>query len=281
MRFVAGIDLGSGFTKAVVVATDGDVPRVVGRGRVRSGIDMEGAGRSALAAALLEAAVDAEDLVYTATTGFGRYGYAARDVQITDITSAARGAHFLVPGTTLVLDIGAQATRALAVTPEGRVKGFKTNDKCAAGSGSFIVRAARYLEVPIESVGELALKATSPQMISSICAVLAESEIINLVSAGLPVEDILRGIYDSLAERAATLLRRVGMTDEVTFIGGVARQAGMVKALEARLKVPVRVPRDCDYVCATGAALLGLKRLGQVHRARTVEMELSDLPAGA
>ena len=261
MRFIAGIDLGSGFTKAIVLASDGDTPRVIGRGRVRSGTDLEGAGRAALNAALLDAGIEAGDLAYTATTGLGRYAYGARDVQITDITSAARGAHFLVPGTTLVLDVGSQATRALAVTPEGKVKAFKTNDKCAAGSGSFIVRAAKYLQVPLESVGELARGATRPQMISSVCAVLAESEIINLVSAGLSVEDILRGIYDSLAERAATLLRRVGMTHEVTFIGGVAQQRGMAVALESRLGVPVRVPRDSEYVCAAGAALLGLRRL--------------------
>lgn len=276
MQYVAGIDLGSGFTKAVVLAGEADGPRIVGRGRAKSGVDLEGAGRSALETALHEAEIEAAALSYTATTGFGRYGFAARDVQITDITSAARGAGFFVPGTKLVLDIGSQATRAVGVTPEGRVKGFKTNDKCAAGSGSFIVRAAKYLQVPLESVGELALRAAHPQMISSICAVLAESEIINLVSAGLSVEDILRGIYDSLAERAATLLRRVGMADEVTFIGGVARQAGMVRALEARLKVPVRVPRECDLVCAAGAALLGLRRLATSQRARTVELELSE-----
>jgi predicted CoA-substrate-specific enzyme activase len=271
MRFVAGIDLGSAFTKAAIVASDGDVPRLVGRATIKSGIDLEAAGWNALATALTDAGITAADLSYTATTGLGRYGFAARDVQITDITSAARGTHFLLPGTTLVLDIGSQATRALAVTPDGKVKGFKTNDKCAAGSGSFIVRAAKYLQVPLESVGELALRAKSPQMISSICAVLAESEIINLVSAGLSVEDILRGIYDSLAERAATLLRRVGMADEVTFIGGVARQQGMARALEARLKVPVRVPRDCDIVCATGAALLGLRRLTLAQRAQIGE----------
>ncbi|HET7712142.1 MAG TPA: acyl-CoA dehydratase activase [Thermoanaerobaculia bacterium] len=274
MQYTAGIDLGSGFTKALVLASGEEAPRVIGRGTARSGVDLEAAGRNALDAALHQAGISAADLCYTATTGLGRYGFSGRDVQITDITSAARGAHFLVPGSSLVLDIGSQATRAIAVTPEGKVKAFKTNDKCAAGSGSFIVRAAKYLQVPLESVGDLALNGNHPQMISSICAVLAESEIINLVSAGLSVEDILRGIYDSLAERAATLLRRVGMTDEVTFIGGVARQAGMVRALEARLKVPVRVPRNSDLVCAAGAALLGLRRLNQSQFARTVEMQI-------
>ncbi len=125
----------------------------------------------------------------------------------------------------------------------------------------FIQRAAKYLEIPLEEVGELSLRATHPQPISSVCAVLAESEIINHVSAGVSVEDILRGIHESLADRAGALLKRVELKSELTLIGGVAKQAGIVKALEDRLKIRVHVPDDCDFVCALGAGLLGLKRL--------------------
>jgi predicted CoA-substrate-specific enzyme activase len=160
-----------------------------------------------------------------------------------------------------MLDIGSQSTRAANLTDRGKVRAFKTNDKCAAGSGSFIVRAAKYLQIDIEEVGELSLNATNPQPISSVCAVLAESEIINHVSAGVSIEDILRGIHDSLAERAVMLLRRVGPSGELTFIGGVARQRGMIAALETRLGRKVNVPAGSEYVCALGAALLGLKRL--------------------
>lgn len=256
MLYTAAIDLGTGFTKAVILG-DG---RVLGKGRVKTGVDLDAAASRALTAALAEAGLGAHDIAYTATTGFGRYGYTGRDIQITDITSAARGAFFLVPQSPVVLDIGNQCTRAIAITPEGKVKTFKTNEKCAAGSGSFIGRAAKYLQVALEDVGDLALKASNPQPISSVCAVLAESEIINLVSAGTSIEDIMRGIYDSLAERAATLLRRVGLGNEITFVGGVARQAGMIQALESRLGVTVHVPADCDYVCAIGAAVLGERR---------------------
>jgi predicted CoA-substrate-specific enzyme activase len=200
-------------------------------------------------------------LDYIAATGFGRYGVSFRDIQVTEITTAARGAHFALPATTAILDIGGQCTRAIGISETGKVKLFKSNDKCAAGSGMFIQRAAKYLEVPLESVGELSLRATHPQPISSVCAVLAESEIINHVSAGISVRDILRGIHESLADRAGALLKRVEMRDELTLIGGVARQAGIAKALEDRLKVKVNIPQDCDFVCATGAALMGLKRL--------------------
>jgi len=199
---------------------------------------------------------------YVATTGFGRYNVSFRDIQVTEITSAACGVGYLVPDADCVLDIGAQSTRAIAVTKAaGKVKLFKSNDKCAAGSGTFIARAAKYLEVPLESVGPLSLASKHPQPISSVCAVLAESEIINHVSAGVTVEDIFRGIHESLADRAGALLRRVGMQERVAVIGGVALQAGMVKAVEERLHVAVAVPPDCEYVCALGAALLGARRL--------------------
>ena len=262
MRVVAGIDCGSGFTKAVLVAQNGSpTSSILGKGRAKSGINMEEAAQSALQSALENAGLGRSQVDYVATTGFGRYGVGFRDIQVTEITSGARGAHYLFPGSRCVLDIGGQSTRAMTMGESGKVRTFKTNDKCAAGSGMFIARAAKYLEISIEDVGTLSLQATNPQPISSVCAVLAESEIINHVSAGVSVENILRGIHDSLADRALAMLRRVGMEGEVTFIGGVALQAGIVKALQEKLGAKVNVPPDCDYVCALGAALLGHKRL--------------------
>ena len=228
---------------------------------VRTGTNLEEAARTALAQALEQAGAAREEVAYVATTGFGRYSISFRDIQITEITSAARGAHQLFPKSECVLDIGSQSTRAVRMHEAGKVKAFKTNDKCAAGSGMFLARAAKYLGIEVEQIGDLSLSATNPHAISSICAVLAESEIINHVSAGVSVEDILRGIHDSLAERAGAMLKRVGMQKELTLIGGVARQRGMVKALEERLQVQVNVPEDCDSVCALGAALLGRVRL--------------------
>ncbi len=276
MLLVAGIDCGTGFTKAVIIRGGRpDEPiRILGRGRVRSGVNSDAAAAAALAAALQHAGVDRDGLAYIATTGFGRYGVSFRDIQVTEITSAARGAHFLNPDATTILDIGSQTTRALS-SSQGKVKTFKSNDKCAAGSGMFISRAAKYLEVPLEQVGELSLQATRPQPISSICAVLAESEIINHVSMGVSVENILRGIHDSLAERAGMLLKRVGMGDEITFIGGVAQQAGIVRALQEKLKVKVVVPEACEFACALGASLLGLRRLEASQDAAKVEGTLA------
>ena len=261
MPLVAGIDCGTSFTKAVVLLQENGTPRVIGKGRARSGVNVDEAANQALQQALNDAVINRSSLEYVSCTGFGRYGVSFRDIQVTEITTAARGAHFANPASTTILDIGGQCTRAIGITETGKVKHFKSNDKCAAGSGMFIQRAAKYLEVPLEQVGDLSLRASHPQPISSVCAVLTESEIINHVSAGVTVEDILRGIHESLADRAGSLLKRVEMKGDLTLIGGVAKQAGIVKAIEDRLKVRVHVPKDCDFVCALGAALLGLKRL--------------------
>lgn len=271
MRHTAGIDIGTALTKAVIVCGgNGEPPRVLGRGMVKTGVHLEKAAAAALVQARDMARLGPRETPYVVATGFGRYSPTFRDTQVTEITSAARGAWFLFPESSTVLDIGSQSTRAIGLAANGRVRAFKTNDKCAAGSGSFIVRAAKYLQVEMAKVGDLALAAENPQPISSICAVLAESEIINHVSAGVSVEDILGGIYDSLASRAALLLKRVNLAGELTFIGGVAHQRGMVKALQKRLQVTVNVAQDCEYVCALGAALLGLSRLEKAEAAATV-----------
>jgi predicted CoA-substrate-specific enzyme activase len=255
---VAGIDLGSGTTKCVLIDED----RVVrGRGLLRTKADFEKVAREALDAALEDGGLPAEAVAYTATTGLGRYAIPFRDIQITDLTCGARGAATLFPSTRFVLDIGAQCSRAIKLRDGGKVKEFHMNEKCAAGSGGFLERAAKYLEVTVADVGPLSLAAGQPQPISSVCAVLAESEIINHVSEGVSVENILRGIHNSLADRALSLLKRVGLDGEVTLIGGVALQAGMIAALRDKLGVAVNVPGEPQLTTALGAAILGLQRL--------------------
>jgi predicted CoA-substrate-specific enzyme activase len=263
MLFVAGIDMGAKLTKAIILDAD---RRVCGKSTVRTRPDFPAVAREVLDLALARAGIKDADLNYIATTGFGRYNVPFRDIQITDITCVGRGAVFLFPNTRTVLDIGAQSTRALRVNENGKVREFRTNDKCAAGAGGFIERAAKYLEVTIEQVGDLSMHADKPQPISSVCAVLAESEIINHVSSGETVANILRGVHLSLASRAMALLKRAGMEDEVTFVGGVARQNGMAKALEETLKRKINVSEEPEMVGAIGAALLALRRLEKLRQ---------------
>ena len=255
---VAGIDVGSGSTKCVLVDERGAVR---GRAVVRTKVDFEKVARDVLEAALADAGRGGDEVAYVATTGLGRYAVPFRDIQITDLTCGARGAATEFPGTRYVLDIGAQCSRAIKLREGGKVKEFHVNEKCAAGSGGFLERAAKYLEVTVADIGPLSLKASRPQPISSVCAVLAETEIINHVSEGASVENILRGIHDSLADRSLGMLKRVGLDGEVTVIGGVALQAGMLVALREKLGVPVNVPTRPHLTAALGAALLGLQRL--------------------
>src|SRR3990172_4958566 len=143
-------------------------------------------------------------------TGYGRYRVLFRHIQITEMTCHGVGARWLFPGTRTVLDIGAMNSRALRLADSGRVAAFRMNDRCASGAGRFLERVAKALEGKLEEVGELALRAQDPQPISSICAVLAESEVINHVTAGASVEDILSGAHFSIAERLVALVRQVG-----------------------------------------------------------------------
>jgi (R)-2-hydroxyacyl-CoA dehydratese activating ATPase len=264
---VAGLDIGSRNTKAVILD---DARRIVGRGRVRTRPDFDGLAEEVLGAALQEAGAARADLMYLATTGFGRHNVPARDLQVTEITAAARGAAFLFPDTRSVLDIGHQNTRAIRIEPSGRVKEFRSNDKCAAGAGGFLERGARYLEITLDQVGPLSLVADQPLTISSVCAVLAESEIINHVSEGNSVENIVRGMHNSLAGRAMSLLKRAGLEPEVTLVGGTTRQAGMVVAVNETLGLRVNVCDDADLAGALGAALLGLIRLEKLAKTEAV-----------
>ncbi len=257
MAYIAGVDLGAGATKTVIIDDHGEVR---GRGLARTRADFDAVARRSREAACAEAGLRLEEIEYVASTGLGRYSLTDRDIQITDLTCGARGAHALFPEARFVLDMGAQCTRAIALRDGGKVKSFRTNEKCAAGSGGFLERVCRYLEVRLEDIGRLSLEATDPQPISSVCAVLAESEIINHVSEGKTVPDILRGAHESLADRALSQLRMIGLNGALVFIGGVALQEGMVEACRRRFGAAVLVPEHPSHVAAYGAALLGRQR---------------------
>jgi (R)-2-hydroxyacyl-CoA dehydratese activating ATPase len=258
MPYIAGIDLGSGATKSVII---NEQRQVLGLGLSRSQADFEAVAARSLEQACDQAGIRREELDYIAATGLGRYSFEGRDIQITDLTCAARGAFVLFPEARFVMDMGSQCTRALALRDGGKVKTFRTNEKCAAGSGGFLERIARYLEVGLDDIGRLSMEATEPQPISSVCAVLAESEVINHVSEGKSIANILRGAHESLAGRAFAQLKLVGVDGPVVFVGGVALQQGMVAACRQNWDRQVLVPDHPSHVAALGAAHLGLLRL--------------------
>jgi len=257
MLIVAGIDVGSGSAKAVIMREDG---KILGRAQSKTKADFDAVAHDVMDKALAEAGLKASDIAYTTTTGLGRYAVTFRDIQVTEITAAARGAWLELPQAAFVLDIGAQSTRAMRLREGGKVKDFHCNEKCAAGGGAFLVRAAKYLEIPLETMGTRSLESKGGKAISSVCAVLAESEIINHVSDGIAVEDIVRGLHDSMAERAFGQLKKVGLNGPLALVGGVAVQQGMVEAAKRKFGVPVIVPEFPQFTCAHGAAALGLQR---------------------
>lgn len=278
MRYIAGVDIGAVSTKAVLIDEQGNAKA---HALVRSGSDLNRAGERALHEALAAAGLGERDLEYIAATGYGRYQFAKRDIQITEITCHAKGACALFPGTRTVIDVGAQNTRAIAVDEAGRVLKFKMSERCAAGAGRFLERVAKALELDVSQLEAAAANAKEAQPISSICAVLAESEIINLVTEGRPIEDIVMGANHSIADRVVALARQVGGNPPVAVTGGVAKNGGTVAALSSRLGLPIQTSGDSTFAGALGAALLGRVRLDRRRKAEAGKpADLAARPAG-
>lgn len=265
MTIIAGIDVGTRMTKCVLL--DAGKQEIVTTVCRPSGHDFTKTSRQILDQACEESKVDQSKIQYVASTGFGRYQVLHRHIQITEITCHAMGAHYLFPATRTVIDMGAQNARAIHITLEqGRVQKFRMNDKCASGAGRFLERVARGLELELDEIGTLSLRSHDPQPISSICAVLAESEVINLVTVGYPVEDILMGTNISLAERIVALIRQVSVEEQVTMTGGVTRNAGMVDAITKKLGIKINVSPLSEFAGALGACLLAERRIQKTQR---------------
>jgi predicted CoA-substrate-specific enzyme activase len=249
--------VGSTQTKAVII--DG-ARRIVARALIATGANVTRAGERAFLAACEAAGLHRESVGYVVGTGYGRYKVTFGDAQITEITCHARGAHFLFPETRTVIDMGGQDTKAIRVHPDGSVVDFSMNDKCAAGTGRFLSAAADVTGIDLDEIGSVALKATAPVRLTSVCTVFVESDIMSYLAQRKTVEDILGGVHKAIATRTMALVRRVGVEDEVTFTGGVSRNVGMVRALEAVLGRRLNVSPDGHFMGALGAALFALER---------------------
>ena len=260
MTATAGIDVGSTYTKAVILDADG---RIAGCGMVKTGFKLADAAQRAYAVARERAGVEESDIGYVVATGYGRFQLTAANAHVTDLTAAARGARHLFPGTRTILDVGGQTMKATRVDAQAKVRSFRLNDKCAAGTGAFLEKTARYLGFSTEEIGPLAATSKSPASISGVCAVFAESEVINHLSQGTPPSDIMQGAIQSLVDRSVQLMRRVQLEPEYTLVGGILRFDSMRRLLAARLGTAVNVPTDDVVQCvgALGAAVLARRRL--------------------
>jgi predicted CoA-substrate-specific enzyme activase len=253
----AGVDVGSTQTKAVIVD---EHRRVVARSLIATGANVSRAGERAFLEACRAAGLDRRAVGCVVGTGYGRYKVTFGDAQVTEITCHARGAHHVFPKTRTVIDMGGQDTKAIKVAPDGSVIDFAMNDKCAAGTGRFLSAAADVTGLTLDEIGPRALAARNPVRLTSVCTVFVESDIMSYLAQRKSVEDILGGVHKAIATRTMALVRRVGVEDEVTFTGGVSRNVGMVRALEAVLGRPVNVSEEGHFMGALGAALFALER---------------------
>lgn len=260
MTHVAGIDIGSTYSKAVLLD---ERCGIVGRAVRRTGFKLAPAAEGVFDELLRDAGLERRQVTYVASTGYGRFTVPFRHTQLTELTAHAHAAVHLFPDTRTILDIGGQDIKAIRVDGDGRVKGFRLNDKCAAGTGAFLEKTARYLGITTDEIGPYALRSKNPKPVSSVCAVFAESEVISHLSQGVPAEDIMMGAMVALGGRAVQLMRRVGLAPGFMLTGGMTRNAAMILALEESLNAALHVAADGlgQLNGALGAALLGLRRV--------------------
>ncbi len=259
----AGVDVGSSAVKFALMRLDGDGGgEVLGlrTDRIRRR-DLRSVIEEGWRAALAEAGLAIDDLAYVASTGEGELVEFRRG-HFYGMTTHARGAVYLVPEARAVLDVGALHARAMKIDPRSKVLGYRMTSQCASGSGQFLENVSRYLGVTLDDVGPLSCRATRPEPVSSICAVLAETDVINMVSRGIATADILKGIHQSMAGRYLKLLRAAGAEEHVLLTGGLAADEGLAqamreKAAEDGAELAIHTHPHSIYAGALGAALWG------------------------
>jgi len=247
-----GIDIGSTATKAVLLIDGTIVEHII----IPSGWDPKQAGKNAYDALLEKGQLVAQQVQAVVATGYGRITLPFADRRVTEVTCHARGAHHMVSGSRLVIDIGGQDSKVIALDGQGHVTDFIMNDKCAAGTGRFLQVMAGVLDLSLEELGQLALT-SQPATISSMCTVFAESEVIGLLARGAEKGAIAAGVIDSIAKRLPTLVGRMPSSEYITFTGGLACNTAICQQVEQSLNTPLRVPEFPQLAGAIGAALIG------------------------
>jgi predicted CoA-substrate-specific enzyme activase len=258
MAYAAGVDVGSTQTKAVII---NERKEILSRSLTDTGANVIRAAETAFEEALRNGDLREEEVEYVVGTGYGRYKVTFGNTQVTEISCHGRGAVHMFPATRTVVDMGGQDTKAIRVSEAGEIVDFCMNDKCAAGTGRFLGAASSALDIPLPDLGPTALRGERAVKISTTCTVFAESEVLSWLGKGKKIEDILLGVHKSIATRSAGLLRRVGVEEEVTFTGGVAKNVAMIQTLNERLGLEVNVSDESHYMGALGAALFALDRI--------------------
>lgn len=257
--YVAGIDIGSASSKALIIQED----RVVGHALIPTGAESVASAERVMEVALRQAGLRLDDMSYIISTGYGRVIVPFADEEVTELSCHARGAHWLFPGVRTVLDMGGQDCKAIRCDERGHLGDFAMNDKCAAGTGRFLELMADVLQIPLDEIGPLSLESTGELRISNTCAVFAKSEVAALVRQGRDRREILAGLHEAIATRVHALLRRVRVEPDFVVAGGIGKNVGVVRRLEARVGLSALVPPEPQIVGALGAALFAADRVAE------------------
>ena len=255
---VAGCDVGSLTGKAIILK-DG---AILASSIVPTTVKPERTARNAMDAALEKSGLSLGDIAYMVGTGYGRVKIPFANSNVSEITCHGKGAHSLASSIRMIIDVGGQDCKVIRVDKNGKLLDFAMNDKCAAGTGRFLETMARALEMGLEELGPLSIESKNPVAITAQCSVFAETEVVSRVADGAEVVDIMAGIHDAVASRIMSLIQRVGLEEDITITGGVAKNVGIVSCLEKRTGIKTKeLPVDPQIIGALGAALIAEKEL--------------------
>jgi benzoyl-CoA reductase subunit D len=249
----AGIDCGAKNTKTIILK-DGEI---IGKGMVPTGFDQIKAVEDSLEQAAKNAGISKDDVQKIYGTGSGSKAVKKADDTVNEIKAMAKGANFFFPSARTVVDVGAEEGRTAKIDEKGNAVDFAINEKCAAGAGIFIEAMARALEVTIEEMGPLCLQSDKEIPMNAQCAIFAESEVVGLIHAKTEKPDISKAIHDSMASRIVSIIRRIGVNEDIVMIGGVGYNPGFMTAMKRELKVDnIYIPDDPEFGAAVGAAVV-------------------------
>jgi len=260
MTITVGIDIGSLATKVVLMKDNKVLDYTIERSRH----SFKERAREIVDEMLKKHSLSMKDVNSILGTGYGRHQIKDLFGQapVTEISAHAKGVNYYLPNVKTVIDMGGQDTKVIILGKNGKVLDFQMNDKCAAGTGRFLEVMAKTLDIELEQMGELDAKATKEVTISSTCTVFAESEVISLIAVGESKPNIIHGLHRAIASRVVGMVRRMGVVGDVAFCGGVAKNQGMVRALERELNTKVYIAAEPQITGAVGAAIIAAERLG-------------------
>lgn len=258
--YVAGVDVGSTTAKSVILDSTG---KIIGKSLKSVSPRVAEDAEKSFLIACDDAGIDKENIKLVAGTGYGRLKIRFGKLIVTEISCHARGSQYMFPGTRTVLDIGGQDTKAIRLSEKGEIIDFSMNDKCSAGTGRFLDVCAEALGFTLDDLGPQSALSKRAVRITSTCTVFAESEVSNQLARGKKAMDIVNGIHDSIAQRSLSLMRRVGIEEEITFTGGVSRNSGMVRSLEKVLNAHINVSPLSQWFGAIGAGLFAIEEINK------------------